>query len=416
MSPSKYIEKHNVAVLDEHEIKDKDGKTLAKIDAKKLQHIADVNNQRIKDTGDLIPLVIGHTKGEVGEYVPEDQQPEIVGYAKNLRVGQFKNTNRKAIHATFQFFKDKLDKVRNFPRRSVELWLSDWKIDPISLLGATTPERDLGLLQLSRGGKKVIKRTLNSPLKFNKVETVPMDNEKLVQEVLAALMQSDLFKFLQKLKDEVEGGGEEEGPDAGGPEMEGDEGVPPSDELDMQGEEGNEPVEEEEPEAEPERYSSVASGSNTYTTTFGGGPMKKVKHSKGQTPAPADRETRIRMSRLEKANRGLQEAYEGLRIRYQASEREKDLLTLQSAGYDFDINEELEWLAPLPDEQYEYHFNRLRKRYAKSPVGVDLGLEHTVARSPFGGAQGRNKEQAMQIAEMARKKGISYEDALKELD
>src|SRR5690348_10993768 len=173
---SKLIEVPDVAILDEHSIRDKDGKILAKIDEARLKQIAEVNNKRIKDTGDMIPLVIGHTKGEVGEYVPEDQQPEIVGYAKNLRVGKFKNTSRKAIHATFQFFKDKLDKVRNFPRRSVELWLSDWKIDPISLLRATTPERDLGLLQLSKGGKKVYKRILKSPLKFQKEG--PMDSEK----------------------------------------------------------------------------------------------------------------------------------------------------------------------------------------------------------------------------------------------
>lgn len=408
---SKWVTVDNVPVLDEHSIKDKEGKVLARIDESRLRHIAEVNNKRIKDTGDMIPLVIGHTKGEVGEYVPEDQQPEIVGYARNLRVGKFKNTSRKALHATFQFFRDKIDKVRNFPRRSVELWLSDWKIDPISLLGATTPERDLGLLQLSKGGKQVIRRTLNGRLKFQK-EADSMDTEKIVQEVLKAFEQSDLGQFLQKLKDEVEGG-EEEGQEPG---MEGEPEVPPSDELDMEGEEGHEPLGDEEPEEQPERYSSVAGGSNTYTQSFGGGPMKRVKHSRGQTQTPAsDRSDRIRMSRLEKANQGLQAAYNEVRIRLQRSEREKDLLALQGAGYDFDINEELDWLAPLPDSDYEFHFDRLRKRYAKAPVGQTVDLEYTRSNAPFGGSQGRSKEKAMEIAEYARRKGCAYEEALQEL-
>lgn len=406
--PAQFVTVENVPVLDEHEIKGNDGKTIARIDSSRLKHIADVNNKRIKDTGDMIPLVIGHTKGEVGEFVPEEEQPEIVGYATNLRVGRFKNTARKAIHATFKFFRDKIDKVRKFPRRSVELWLSDWKIDPISLLGATTPERDLGLLQLSKGGKKVYRRILSNRLKFAKGE--PVDTEKLVQDVLAALQQSDVWKFLEKLKNEVEGGAEEEG----GPE---NEGVV----TDALNQEGNEPLEtEEEPEEEvepgPERYSSVASGTNAYTQTFGGGPMTRKKESRQGAGPSGDRSLRVKLSRMEQAHNGLQSAYNELRIRFQKSEREKDLLTLQSAGYDFDINEELDWLAPLPEKEYERHFERLRKRYAKAPIGQDLDLQHSRVRAPLGGANGRSKEQAFQIANYASQKGITYEQALSEME
>lgn len=407
-SNSQFVEVQSVPVLDEHVIKDNDGKILARIDSSKLEHIARVNNKRIKDTGDMIPIVIGHTKGEVGEYVPEQEQPEIVGYASNLSVGRFKNTTRKAIHATFKFFRDKLDKVRNFPRRSVELWLSDWKIDPISILGATTPERDLGLLQLSKGGKKVYRRILKSRIKLEKGESV--DTERIVQEVLKAFEESDLGQFLQRLKDEVEGGGEDEGGPEGGPE-----GLPPEGEPGIQGEGGEEPLGEGEPEGEPERYSSVASGGNTYTQSFGGGKVTKKNYSRRQASPAGDRSLRVQLSRSQQAVQGLQTAYNQLRVRLQRSEREKDLLTLQGAGYDFDINEELDWLQGLPDDEYDFHFDRLRKRYSRAPVGQTVDLEYSRANAPLGGSQGRSKEQAMQIAEMAARKGITYEEALSEL-
>jgi hypothetical protein len=149
---SDYIVVRGVPILDEHVIRDDDGHPIAHLNAKRLEKIAERNNKRIQETGDLIPIIVGHTKGEVGEYVPEEDQPEIVGYAGRLSVGPLFRTGRRAIKATFKFFRNQLHKIRLYPRRSVELWLSDWKIDPISLLGATTPERDLGLLQLSRYG------------------------------------------------------------------------------------------------------------------------------------------------------------------------------------------------------------------------------------------------------------------------
>jgi len=71
------IVKHHVPILDEHELKDNKGNVVIRLDKDKLLEITSVNNKRIGDTGDEIPLVIGHTKDDA----PENQQPEIVGYA-----------------------------------------------------------------------------------------------------------------------------------------------------------------------------------------------------------------------------------------------------------------------------------------------------------------------------------------------
>src|SRR5579859_5194319 len=101
-----------------------------------LGRIAANNNRRVKETGDWTPIVIGHTK----DNAPENEQPEIVGYASNFTVKPLFRTGRYAIHAVCRFFKNKLDKVKNFPRRSVELWVTREEVDPISLLGATSPQ------------------------------------------------------------------------------------------------------------------------------------------------------------------------------------------------------------------------------------------------------------------------------------
>lgn len=446
--PDKYIIRSNVPILDEHVIRDEDGNPIAKIDEKRLHHIAERNNKRIVETGDWIPIVVGHTKGEPGDYVPEEEQPEIVGYAGNLTVGKFKRTGRKALHATFKFFKDKVDKIRKYPRRSIELWLTDWKIDPISLLGATTPERDLGLLQLSEGGRKRYRRVL----KFERSEK-PMDHEAIVKAVLEAIKQTDVWKFMEQMMKEGEQEPEEPGLEGEGlDDLDGevdDADLNPEDEgegLD-DGEGGREPAvgKPEEEGQEPVRYSamgggcSAPSGSNTFTQgDFSGNGMKHkknlapAKHPRGRqqyqrTPArvtaevddaPADvRQLRVKLSRYERAVGGLQAAYNDLRIRFQRSEREKDLMALEGQGYELDRDEELDRLAGLDDDEYAYNLNLIRKRYSRAPVGEPrFDLDEARTGNPTPRLGGRDRDQALQVANYASRKGISYAEALEELE
>ena len=144
-----FVEVDNVYILDECEVtRTIDNKKVDyKIDTAKLSQICDINNKRIRETGDKVPLIIAHTddKGE----------KKVVGYAKNFRVTDFFQTGRKAIAATFEVMKDCVDEVRKFPRRSVELLINSGKLDPIALLGGTTPERDLGLLHFQGEGPKL---------------------------------------------------------------------------------------------------------------------------------------------------------------------------------------------------------------------------------------------------------------------
>lgn len=139
-----------VPILDEHElvIDGDDGKpSRLQINKPVLELIAANNNRRVAHTGDTVMLIDGHTSDDPGA-----AQPEILGEADHFWVAPLFDTGRHALFARFKYDKDpaKFQKARKLGRRSVELWLDRWEIDPIALLGATAPERNLGVLRLSR--------------------------------------------------------------------------------------------------------------------------------------------------------------------------------------------------------------------------------------------------------------------------
>jgi hypothetical protein len=196
---SKYILVKDVPILDEHVLRDHDGNPIAKLDGAKLTAIAHKANQRLRETGDAVPIVIGHTKDDA----PELSQPPVVGYAVNFKVGKLLKSGRKAILATFKLLRSQRELIKRFPRRSVELWLDDLTIDPISLLGATTPERDLGLLQLSHTGRSCrgrpfSNRDLTRPRQLSKTPPKQMENKELLQELMAMLEQTDVFQWAKQ--------------------------------------------------------------------------------------------------------------------------------------------------------------------------------------------------------------------------
>lgn len=403
-----FIVRDNVPILDEHVLKDEDGQVLIHFTPEKLRAIAAKNNRRIKETGDLIPLVIGHTKD--GE--PETKQPEIVGYAKNLRVGPFKKTGKVAIHAKFYFFRDKVHLARNFPRRSIELWLPDAKIDPISLLGASTPERDLGLLQLAKtgavlqfasGGRRKYKRLLSDATTEKRPK---MDEKAIVNAVMAALKQTAVWKWCESQMEEQEGQ-DEEGTDELAPEG---EIIPEDEEQELPADEGevdaNPADEEQEEEEAPVRYQSGPSGSNTFTPGSG-----KKTFSRSKPVANTSKQ----IVRFQRTLAQMAQENEKLRLQFQRSERERDLMELAAEGCEFNPEEELEYVSNLPDDHYQYHLERIKKRYQRSPIGP-ARFDLSMSRLPKPAPQGRTKEQMREIAALATKKGISYEQAVAEME
>lgn len=183
-NPLKWTTVQSVPVLDEHELTDDNGKIVGYVDQRMLSEIAQNNNKRVIETNDPAPLIVGHTSDD-----PQAPERPVAGYAVNYTVKPFKRdpkTGRTvyAIHADYKVRKDREQVIEDFPRRSVELWLGRKELDPIALLGGTTPERDLGVI-----------------IRKSRITGITMDGEPksgTVREELDKLSESPVLRYSKR--------------------------------------------------------------------------------------------------------------------------------------------------------------------------------------------------------------------------
>jgi hypothetical protein len=115
-----------------------------RFDRRSMERIAERCNDRIKD-GDFAPIVVRHTKDD-GSF-----DPEVVGLAGPFKCQKLPGQNGKwAVYARWRIYKEDASKPKKYPRVSVEYWADEndptgGYFDPISMLGAETPELDLGI-------------------------------------------------------------------------------------------------------------------------------------------------------------------------------------------------------------------------------------------------------------------------------
>ncbi len=143
--PQKWVTVPSVPLLDEHEMTGEDGRPVARVDRAALQEIADNNNKRVYQTGDPATLILGHTSDD-----PRAPEKPAVGFVTNYRVKPFKRSPDGqiiyAIHGDYKVRPQNAKLLEEYPRRSVELWWNKRELDPIAMLGGSSPERDLGVV------------------------------------------------------------------------------------------------------------------------------------------------------------------------------------------------------------------------------------------------------------------------------
>jgi hypothetical protein len=147
-----------VPVLDEHVMVDPEKNLRMNVDGKFLQEVCDNCNRRAAEKNNPVPLIVGHTSDD-----PQAPEKPVVGYAVNFRMAPWKN-GKQAIYCDYKVRASHRNVIKDFPRRSVELWPDRKELDPIAILGGTTPERDLG--DLGDPG------TLTGVLKFSREGSV----------------------------------------------------------------------------------------------------------------------------------------------------------------------------------------------------------------------------------------------------
>jgi hypothetical protein len=144
-NPQKWVTVPSVPLLDEHELTNDSGEPIASVDRAVLEEIARNNNRKVHDTGDPATLILGHTSDD-----PRVAEKPAKGFVLNYKVLPFKRDESGrviyAIHGDYKIRPKNAHLIEEYPRRSVELWWAKKDIDPIAMLGGSSPERDLGVV------------------------------------------------------------------------------------------------------------------------------------------------------------------------------------------------------------------------------------------------------------------------------
>src|SRR5215831_3577946 len=133
----------NVPIFVPHERKTKDGKEI-RVDRARLERIAARINAREKASGVAVKFTDGHTRLPLAQYT-QDQQPEILGWGRNARVGTWGPQEIPAILVTCYVRKGKAPKVDELPFRSPEFYEGADEITGVALL-RTDPFLDMGMV------------------------------------------------------------------------------------------------------------------------------------------------------------------------------------------------------------------------------------------------------------------------------
>jgi hypothetical protein len=336
------------------------------VDEARLQRIAANANKRFSDTLDAVPLVLGHTD----EALPESAQPPIVGYAINFQLGTLGEVEpRPALFVDF-LIDPKFDGVeKQYPRRSVELWEDDI-VDPIALLGATTPRRALGLL--SKNGSRRDKRSTRFELMSEEqMADDTQNNDDVVKAVLDAFESSPMGKYLKaKMEADAEQPQDDE----------------PADDDATKNENGDEDA-----------------------------PADKAKMGKGKKAKDAIRLERdqlaMNLSKAERENAKLAKEVAEIQTKLRRGDREASLKQLAYEGYSFDLVEELDYVEDMSDDRFEKHVGKIKTRYSRSPRGASPISPVALAMPTDKSAEGKKaKGEAAKAYALAHK--CSYKEAL----
>lgn len=206
--PDRFVKKENVCVFTEHEAGG------VRNDLIEMIRIIRGCNHRIADFDGFAPIADGHTPDPNN---PFGVQPDILGYTGPYRLGMIgRKQLRWAIFADEWHMRETAGRLSALPRRSPELWRfkSDPNrvhFDPIAALGAVTPriplpfkcsrqvDDDVTVEKYSFDASGYCAPGGNTHVKTFSKETYSMalSNEDISQ-LLAALMQTPQFQFLDQ--------------------------------------------------------------------------------------------------------------------------------------------------------------------------------------------------------------------------
>lgn len=426
--PNLWVRRDHVPIFDRHVEHSKDGKVAHDFDEAKLRDIAERSNRREQNTGDACPITIGHTRPGKGE----QEQPPVVGYARNFRVGRFGPRQKLAILATFYFKKNKYKEAMTYPRRSVELWPGSWEIDPIALL-RRTPQRDLGLLT-DESVERYYRENSQEPVAYARKFAsgrvrliysmdqeeqdmdehdqapanagVPSDpnSDELSPEDAGKAMQ--YMKHYEKhhpvMKHMCAQYAKEQGGMAADPNLKGGGGM----------------------DVTPKKYDASAS---TFVPSGGGAGDAAAKPAPAPMP-PAKEDDAMRMQREEQAImyarqqmeiaqsqekiEALEKALDAERKERKKARAEQVVIQMQAEGFDIDRGSEVNHLADLDETKWDERKAYVRRYHKNTRYGAPIGRPVETAVN-VDGPKRYSHETVGRAVRLVEEKKIEYPEALK---
>jgi hypothetical protein len=454
MSKEQFVEIGEFPIFDEDE----------KYGLAELEEIVRINNARIEDTGDCIPVILGHTK----DGASETSQPPIVGWADGLKIVKLgKLSPRYAISASFRILKDCLDIVKKFPRRSVELWTQDNVIDPIALLSTSRPAKSLGLMtfsQLRTGAKltKYYEQGANMD-----AENVIADKDTLVKLITSTIENSEIGQYVrsqmtkpdpvENADEDLQEDGKEEAAlddqkDAEDKQAIAEDGAPsdppadeekeapkedapgedkPEDKVEKKSMVEQEACKQEEGEESDPRLRGISKEAEEHPDLSTEALAKIVDDHLAEDPeyySAGGDNTMIPdekivekhamdavmmedvLSRYRKDNDNLRSEVEQLARELTRFSREKELFKLNTQ-FAFDLAEEMKIVSDYSDAQFVRHCDVIKSRYSEYPINRGVNVNPVVNEE--GVKPAMTLEKVNKAVELATSKKCSFEEALK---
>lgn len=441
---SEFVVVPNVFVLDEFDMTDDDGQVIARIDAKFIEKLVARMQERERDTGDLCPIVIGHTKDNP-QGGDEVNGPPLIGYFVNWKQIPFFDTGKTGAAPDALIYRRDVERAKKFPRRSSEVWLSKHEIDPVSFLGATTPARDLGMLKLNRGGSLTYTigvggcifdcpvRLDRSPSPTNRESDMADENKKPTEEKRDDKPPADpgqsgsmkeVIGMIQNLTSIVQSLAEKIGGAGGATPPAGAAGAVPT----PSGAEGAEGGEDAElTDEELSKYMAQLGGDGgeeegAEVGVEGEEDEDKSKSRKGEKPVqnsasqPGGDNTFIANADVKKKLQRTEEEISVLRAKLARNEiKERLRVAVEKDGADIDPTDEklITDLVVMPSDMAENMIVRLSR--IKSKTTRSGHIESALQTGQSGGKKVRTEDDKKAVIKLARAKGIKYEVAAAEL-
>jgi hypothetical protein len=389
--------------------------------------------ERMKKFGPA-SVIIGHTD-QSNQY----DEKAVVGLASNFRIAD--GDDGKTYLVCDIIVRDS-EILNKYPRRSIELW-DDYTIDPIALLGSSTPRVDLPVVIKYRREKNMS----NEELKELAAKVLELLQETAEWKFLSELQQEwqEFQKSIQEagqpeaVQEKAAAEGAEEKPvekqarDEGEEDVEDrlDKDTDKKDEDDVQDKAHDEEsleeldkllgqfFEEEKKEGKSadEGDKAKSDGKEKYYSPQSvfipqmaeavalrgtrGNPSSVPSGRAGLYSRNSNDPVSKKIENLLAENRKLKEMY-------RREKRAAILRQLVNEGYNIDVEDELKYTADFSDAKFVEHVRRIKQFYSRSPI------------SPVNPAfMGNNtiitEELRDKAIELAYNTGISFEEAIKKL-